>query len=307
MHGTLTFEALKKTVAWYRMPEGDAPMFEARLAHAASLAEKRREIIHALEQGIPLELSDYGPTVANNSIVVETWRNYEKTSQEIAALKSRLTALRSALEVPNSVTRSVLDMLIDFTASRADFRSSFSPNFRNVVLAGFSRYGEMVEVEVNGKKIDIAAEIEAFKAGKPLTMTVPNDSVRLTGPMMVDGEIQATHDDPARSRRMNARTRFFFEFVTTIYLPTEVLTPKDSVLPERTDFVGAESELSIKYLYSLRKGDTLGSILKDRIARYEGISVSDPRRAQKIREHYAWQLRALKMDGFMQAENELNP
>lgn len=49
MNGTLTIDALRSEVAWYRMPEGDVPMFEARLSHAASLAEKRREIAHALE------------------------------------------------------------------------------------------------------------------------------------------------------------------------------------------------------------------------------------------------------------------
>lgn len=125
--------------------------------------------------------------------------------------------------------------------------------------------------------------------------------------MMLDGEIQATHEDEARAKRMNARTRFFFEFATTIYLPTEVLTPKEDALPERADFEGPESELSQKYLYSLRHGDTLVSVLKNRIARYEGISASDPKRAQKIGEHYKWQLRALKMDGFMQTESEFNP
>lgn len=59
MNGTLTIDALKTAVSWYRMPEGDLPMFEARLSHAASLAEKRREIAHALESGAVPKLSDY--------------------------------------------------------------------------------------------------------------------------------------------------------------------------------------------------------------------------------------------------------
>lgn len=307
MNGTLTIEALKNAVAWYKMPEGDLPMFEARLSHAASLAEKRREIAHALEAGTVLKLADYGPTASGNPMVVEAASSYAKSSQELATLKSKLATIRATLEAPNTVSRSAVDMMIDFVASRADFRSSFGPNFRNTVFAGFARYPEMVEVEVNGKKLDMKAELVAFKAGKPLTVVTPADSVRLTGPMMLDGEIQATHEDEARAKRMNARTRFFYEFASTIYLPTEVLTPKEDTLPERTDFDGPESDLSQKYLYSLRHGDTLVSVLKNRIARYEGISASDPKRVQKINEHYKWQLRGLKMDGFMQTESEFNP
>ena len=307
MNGTLTIDALKNAVAWYKMPEGDLPMFEARLSHAASLAEKRREIAHSLEAGAVLKLADYGSTAAANPMVVAAAAAYAKTSEELALLKSRLATLRATLEAPNTVSRSAVDMMIDFVASRADFRSSFGPNFRNTVFSGFSKYPEMVEVEVNGKKLDMKAELVAFKAGKPVTVVTPKDSVRLTGPMMLDGEIQATHDDEARTKRMNARTRFFYEFAATIYLPTEVLTPKEDTLPERTDFDGPESDLSQKYLYSLRHGDTLVSVLKNRIARYEGIAASDPKRAQKINEHYKWQLRGLKMDGFMQTESEFNP
>ena len=85
----------------------------------------------------------------------------------------------------------------------------------------------MVEVEVNGKKLDMEAELAAFKSGKPLTVVSPSDNVRLTGPMMLDGEKQATSDEPERRARMNARTRFFYEFAATIYLPTEVLSPKE--------------------------------------------------------------------------------
>ena len=34
---------------------------------------------------------------------------------------------------------------------------------RNVVLSGFAKYPEMVEVEVNGKKLDIRAELANFR------------------------------------------------------------------------------------------------------------------------------------------------
>lgn len=96
-------------------------------------------------------------------MVAEAASAYVRTSEEISALKTRLATLRAHSQAPNTVSRSAVDMLVDFVASRADFRSSFNPNFRNVVLAGFSKYPEMLEVEVNGKRLDILAEITAFK------------------------------------------------------------------------------------------------------------------------------------------------
>ena len=141
----------------------------------------------------------------------------------------------------NEVTRSAVDTMIDFIAGRADFRSSFLPHFRSTVLNGMTRYPKMVEVEVNGVKLDFEEEIKAFKSGKPKTLIRPSDTIRLTGPMMLDGEMQPTSEDVERRDRMNARTRFFYEFSTTIYLPTEVLTPTEDVLPERSEIISLQS------------------------------------------------------------------
>ena len=111
----------------------------------------------------------------------------------------------------------------------------------------------MIEMEVNGVKLNFEEEIKAFKTGKSKTIIRPNDSIRLTGPIMLDGEIQPTSEDPERRERMNARTRFFYEFAATIYLPTEVLTPGEDTLPERSEIISLQSEMQQKYLYSLRK------------------------------------------------------
>lgn len=307
MNGTLTVEALRSAVSWYKMPESDVPMFEARLAHAASLAKKRREAAVALATGKSFVLAEFGPTVASNVLATQAANAYNKTVSDLEAAKRRAAELRTALSTPNDASRSAVDFLVDFIASRADFPSSFFPNFRNTVLSGLARYPDLVEIEVNGKKLDVASELAAAKAGKPSVSIRPGDEIRLTGPVMLDGEIQATSDDAERRERMNARIRFLFEFVTTIYLPTEVLTPGEDTLPARQDFDVPEAELVQKFVYSLRRGDTLASVLKARIIRYEGIRENDPMRSQKIAEHLKWQFRALKMDGFLQTESEFNP
>lgn len=307
MDGNLTVEALRGAVSWYKMPESDVPMFEARLAHAASLAKKRREAAVALATGKSFVLAEFGPTVAGNVLASQTANAYNKASSDLDAAKRRVAELRAALSTPNDVSRTAVDFLVDFIASRADFPSSFFPNFRNTVLSGLARYPDLVEIEVNGKKLDVAAELAAVRSGKPSISVRPSDEIRLTGPVMLDGEIQATSDDAERRERMNARTRFLFEFLTTIYLPTEVLTPGEDTLPSRQDFDVPEAELLQKYVYSLRKGETLASVLKSRIIRYEGIRENDPRRTQKIAEYLKWQFRALKMDGFLQTESEFNP
>jgi hypothetical protein len=64
----------------------------------------------------------------------------------------------------NDIVRSSVDMMIDFIAGRADFRSSFLPHFRSTVLTGMSRYPQMIELYVNGVKLDFEEELKAFKA-----------------------------------------------------------------------------------------------------------------------------------------------
>jgi hypothetical protein len=53
--------------------------------------------------------------------------------------------MRAREESPH---RNLIDTLIDFIADRADFRSSFLPQFRQTVLQGLARYPEMIHLEV---------------------------------------------------------------------------------------------------------------------------------------------------------------
>ena len=127
MNGTLTIEGLRKAVSWYSMPEGDAEMFATRLSHASAIAEKRRQLFAALESGSSVKLLDYGPTVGNDPVVNGAYAKYAKTLSEIASLNESLAKAKEALKSPNDAKRSAIDMMIDFVAGRADFRSSFLP------------------------------------------------------------------------------------------------------------------------------------------------------------------------------------
>lgn len=93
---------------------------------------------------------------------------------------STVPAIRDGKRVESAADRTLIDFLVDFTASRADFPSSFLPNFRNTVRTGLARYPDLVEIEIDGKRIDVAAEIDALRTGKPQTVVRPGSGVRLT-------------------------------------------------------------------------------------------------------------------------------
>jgi hypothetical protein len=308
IEGTLTVDILRSYVAWYTFKSGDIPLFQSYLEHASVLAARRKELAFLLDSdNWQIRLENFWSTLFSNPQVKKSFLAFIQIIDRKKEVTKKLSEAQVKMSGSNDIVRSSVDMMIDFIAGRADFRSSFLPHFRSTVLTGMKRYPQMIELYVNGVKLDFEEELKAFNAWKPKTLIRPSDVIRLTWPMMLDGEIQPTSDHPERRERMNARTRFFYEFATTIYLPTEVLTPDETTLPERSEIIALQSGMQQKYLYSLRKGDTLASVLKKRIMRYENISETDPQKTLKVAEHFAWQLRALKMDGFLQTESEFNP
>lgn len=97
-------------------------------------------------------------------------------------------------------------------------------------------------------------ELDLYKTkGKKGLFISPEDSVEISGAMMVDGEKQSTHPDPSRQNAMNIRTRFFFEFfLSGAYRPTELLVPGVESSFSRHDFPNQVGELKIKGMYGLR-------------------------------------------------------
>lgn len=166
---------------------------------------------------------------------------------------------------------------------------------------------------------------EYYKENKKTRLIVsPEDRVEISGPIMIDGEKQATHPDISRHERMNGRTRFFFEFfLSGTYIPTELLVPGKTSSYARRDFPHHASELVVKGAYSLSmKYDTQGEPMRDKnnqilsenieevllreIVKYENLNPDDPKFKEKLRAHYSLQIKALQIAGFLQDENTLN-
>lgn len=207
---------------------------------------------------------------------------------------------------PIAEKRSVVDILANFIINRADFNGSFSQDFKNKVLEGIKTYPEFFDIKINGKSIDVAAELVHIGEGKGIDI-VPTDTISLSGPMMIDGEIQSTHPDPERQKVMNRRTRFAFEFFASAYLPTEAAVPTKRAIKNRDTISTPAAGLRYFKMYALRKGETIEQVLFDSIIEFEQIDPRDPKWQDKIFWHYQYQIRGLMLDGFLRSESELNP
>lgn len=166
IEGTLTVDELRSNLAWYELKEGDLPLLQSYLDHATALATKRKELASLLESDIPttLSLENFGNTLATNTTVKKVFSEFLQIHELNMSTSKRLADAQAKMNNTNEVTRSAVDMMIDFIAGRADFRSSFLPHFRTTVLNGMTRYPQMVEVEVNGVRLNFEEEIQAFKA-----------------------------------------------------------------------------------------------------------------------------------------------
>lgn len=102
--------------------------------------------------------------------------------------------------------------------------------------------------------MDVMHELEIYKADRKKSISVfPEDSIEISGPMMIDGEKQTTHPDISRQIAMNIRTRFFFEFfLSETYFPSELLIPGKTSSYARREFSNHAGKLKIKGIYGLR-------------------------------------------------------
>ena len=84
---------------------------------------------------------------------------------------------------------------------------------RERFLEGIKKYSSLIHLKVNGKEIDIAKELSSPK--KNMSKVTEEDTIEISGPMMIDGLHMDNSSNPDRKKYMNARTRFFFEFAAS--------------------------------------------------------------------------------------------
>jgi hypothetical protein len=305
--GSLDMSGLRRLFPWHSFAQWDVSILEKRLVLISSVVRMRNTLSAAPITKELLQGKEFSMLTQQSSALAVLRKGVMAELSALETNQKRLKKLESMQKSPNDQTRTALDTLIDFIADRADFPSSFLPAFRATVLRWIETYPELVEIYANGTLIDFKKELDSRKKGGSELLLRPTDTLRITGPALLDGEMKPTSENPEEQKRMNARIRIFWEFALTIYLPTEALTPGKNTLPGRQQSEGPQALLKQTRSYSLRTGDRLETVLKSRITQHEGLSIYSPNDQRKIFEHYTWQIRWLQLDGFLQSEAEFNP
>lgn len=320
----VAMEALQKAIPWYKITLEDITYLGALVGYHRELAT----FVTLLQKAItttpnePIDGKKFGMTIAQNDQIQQAIDTHNSLISKLENTKSTIITKEALLKKPQEGI-SVIDFILNFIQSRLDFKWSLGEGSRTDIYNGLAIYGDTLHIKINGKNVDIMDEY--YKQNKKDRLIVsPEDRVEISGPMMIDGEKQATHSDVSRQEIMNGRTRFFFEFfLSGIYLPTELLVPWEESSYKRRDFPSDVSKLTVKGAYSLRmKYDAKGKPMRDKnnqilaenieevllreIVTYEKLNPDDPEFKEKLRGHYALQIKALQIAGFLQNENTLN-
>lgn len=234
---------------------------------------------------------------------------YNNSVKQLKSSQNQIKNLEEKLDAKKGIT--VIDFIWNFIQSRADLSSRvFGNDFRKVVLEGLKKYWGMIEFQLNGQKIDIIWEFE--KPENERIKISPQDLFDISWPMMLDG-LHMKNSDGDRSEKMNGRTRFLFEFILMDeFIPTELLEPGVETGFRSIEPSSVAKNLPIKWVYDLRRDDTLEKVLKQRIPLFEkeafqGLEPGSNEYEEKINYYYGLQIKGLQLSGYIENEQILNP
>ncbi|MDD4151245.1 MAG: LysM peptidoglycan-binding domain-containing protein [Candidatus Gracilibacteria bacterium] len=247
-----------------------------------------------------------GKSLEANIEILKNIKEYNSLLDKVKNQENKLKNLNESLKIEKKIN--LVDYIANFIQDRLDYGpSALTQEARKKIIEGIFKYNSMIHVKVDGKEIDLAKEIENFKAGKSIVFVKSDSDISFSGPMMVDGEHQYYKGED-RKNKMNSRTRFLFEFIVPqTYLATELLEPGENSSLRKENFGKYSDKFSVIGVYDVRKGETVENVLKEKIVLYQKLNVNDPEFTNKLNYHYGLQIKALQVSGYLQDEAKLNP
>ncbi len=220
-------------------------------------------------------------------------REKEFSANEIEKLTNR-----NDIKIPQQWVN-LEKFLIMFINSRKDmFRNNTT---KEMIL----RYANLINISVNWEQYEINE--------KNLTEIniMPTSKIIIKWPMLVDWLHLQNSKIAEQREQMNARSRFFFEYViNNNFFLSEVVEPEENKWPnlETNSLIW---NLKNKYSYYLRKNEILEDKLKKVIEEQEKEKLEKLKETKEkekfIQDEYARQIKWLKMLWFLKNENILNP
>lgn len=319
----------------FRQTEADVAHLRGMLMSQKKMESSILSVKQSLGQDVSsaqeIRIENMGRLLGEDHAIVSSVREYNASLSQIGKLENNTKGLLEKLQIKKEIT--AVDFLMNFMQPRGDLSSRYMQDaFRTELTKNLSKYSSLIHLKINGKSVDIAQEIGKKKSD--MLRVNPDDTIELSGPMMIDGVHMATSSDPDKRENMNSRTRFFFELVAMgDLLPTEILEPGAKSTFRKDGFERITDALKVKGTYDLRHGrDASGNFLHAKNGKkssenieevlrkqipifekeaFEKLDTTDPKYSEKYEalfaKYYRAQIKALQMMGIMENESHLNP
>lgn len=261
----------------FHQSEGDCEYFQGLLSTRNKAETSISAIRSELGEGAggkftEIHVRKLGHIIDENHTIVSAIDTYNANVSKINMIDREIASLRKKLKIKKEIP--AIDYLANFLQQRGDLGIFMMTEAgRSRMMEGMKKNASLIHLKVNGNAIDMVKEFE--KPKQEYLKIRESDTIELSGPMLIDG-VHMSNSDLDRQKNMNARTRFFFEFVASgVLLPTEILEPGKETTFRKEKFGKLTDGLSIKGVYDLRHGMTLERALKKQIPIFEKEAFSD--------------------------------
>lgn len=241
-----------------------------------------------------------------NIEILKNIKNYNSLLDKVSREEKKLKELNESLKEEKKIN--LIDYIANFIQDRLDYGpSALTQESRKKIIEWIFKYNSMIHVKLDWKEIDLAKELENFKMWKSSIFVKSDSKISFSWPMMVDWEHQYYKWED-RKNKMNARTRFLFEFVVPqTYLATELLEPWENSSLRKEKFWKYSDNFSVWWVYDIRRKESVEDKIKEKIILYQNLNPNDPEFTNKLNYHYWLQIKALQISWFLQDEAKINP
>lgn len=246
----------------------------------------------------------------NTHMSVYLWlANWKIKADEVWEVKNwKIIPFKSG-EVKNKQI-TIIDFLLNFLQQRADHTTSVMTNdWRKVLFGWLKKYSKLVKIKVNDIEIDITDEINKDTSNQ--FKIIPTDNIEIIWPMFMDW-LHMANSWKDRAEKMNARTRFLFEYMANqSFTPSELLEPWKETSFVKNNYNTYLSSRPIKWVFWLKKWEFLWEILKKQILFYEKEAFNDltpwtKEYKDKLNYYYSISIKSLQLDWYLEKEDKLN-
>lgn len=166
----------------------------------------------------------------------------------------------------------VLDYIANFIQQRWWYKSALKNTTKAVIKGNLPLYHSLIEMHVNWESINIGEELKKPEAQRKKIKK--DDTIKISGPVLMDGFHNANSPSKYISKNNHARTMFYFEFILIWkYTPSELLASGDSLFKrqgeENLDTQKLTDNLNVSNLYYLKRYEDINVKLKEAILRFK--------------------------------------